>query len=62
MNKNSLDVQAQLFNSDISTSNRNISKAFRITDLHEDVQQRKENVPARTLAKFRFVATVRYSQ
>jgi len=59
MNKKSLDVLAQLFNSDIVTSNRNISKGFHITDLHLAVQSRKEN-PEWALTKFHFVASIRH--
>jgi hypothetical protein len=59
MNNKSLDVLEQLFNSDIVTSNRNISKGFHITDLHLAVQSRKEN-PEWALVKFHFVVSIRH--
>jgi len=51
---------AQLFNSNIVTSKRNISKGFHITDLHPAVQSRKETFPERSLAKFHFVVSIRH--
>jgi hypothetical protein len=60
MNKKSLDILAQLFNSNIVTSNRDISKAFHITDLHLVVQSCKEKFPEWSLAKLHFVASIRH--
>jgi hypothetical protein len=60
MNKKFLNILTQLFNSGIVTSNRNISKGFHTTDLHLAVQLRKANFPARALAKFHFVASIRH--
>jgi len=60
MNKKSLDILPQLFNSNIVTSNRNIFKGFHITHLHLAVQSRKENFPEWSLAKFHFVASIRH--